>query len=38
MFANMENQFEFCDTEEITEKTLQGYAGVIGELGDNFEK
>ena len=37
MFANMENQFEFCDTEEITEKTLQGYAGVIGELGDNFE-
>ena len=20
MFANMENQFEFCDTEEITER------------------
>ena len=37
MFANLENQFEFCDTEEITEKTLQGFTELIEGLGEQCD-
>jgi hypothetical protein len=37
MFANLENQFEFCDKEEITEKTLGAFAGLIDEISGQFD-
>lgn len=38
MFANLENQFEFCDKEEITEKTLDAFSELAEKITVQFDK